>query len=200
MLTKNEKFIFFITSYTPMWSIFLLKIYFTEKNTNTEIFFYEFISICNTNINIKQGIMIFLVLLIFFSIYKLLNILNPKDCKSSPIKIISVKNISIDYLTNYFSLYLFPFFALEIVNILTIVILIIILLLSSYLYVKNNILYINPILNLLGYSIYDVEIELNSFSEKKITRVSLITKREKYEIPEEISVLYKFEDNIYFEK
>ena len=31
MLTKNEKFIFFITSYTPMWIIFLLKIYFTEK-------------------------------------------------------------------------------------------------------------------------------------------------------------------------
>lgn len=200
MLTKNEKFIFFITSYTPMWIIFLLKIYFTEKDTNTKIFFYEFISICNANINIKQGIIIFLVILIFFSIYKLLNILNPKDCKSSPIKIISIKNISIDYLTNYFSLYLFPFFTLEITNILTIVILIIILLLSSYLYVRNNILYINPILNLLGYSIYDVEIEVNSFSEKKTTRVSLITKREKYEIPEEISTLYKFEDNIYFEK
>lgn len=184
MLTKKQKFIFFITSYIPMWLIFFIKVFIAYKENNC----YKFI------------ILTIIFILIIPSICCLKNILNCKSCASSPIFITSVKNIPIDYITNYFSLYLFPFFALEIENNINLIILFIIMILSAYLYVKNNIIYINPILNFLGYSIYEVEIKLNSNTENKTQSSYLITKREIYEVPDKLLKIYKFEHNIYLEK
>lgn len=185
MMTKKEKFIFFITSYTPMWVIFLIK-------------FLPNLKSCSFNFKIIVAMI--LIMFIFWNVYKLMILLNPKGCASAPIRVTKVKNISIDYITNYFSLYLFPFFALEIENSINIVILGIILILSAYLYTKNNIIYINPVLNFLGYSIYEVEIKLNGDNENKVQASYLITNREKHEVVGKISKIYKFEDNIYFEK
>lgn len=185
MMTKKEKFIFFITSYTPMWVIFLIK-------------FLPNLKSCSFNFKIIVAVI--LIMFIFWNVYKLMILLNPKGCASAPIRVTKVKNISIDYITNYFSLYLFPFFALEIENSINIVILGIILILSAYLYTKNNIIYINPVLNFLGYSIYEVEIKLNGDNENKVQASYLITNREKHEVVGKISKIYKFEDNIYFEK
>ena len=185
MMTKKEKFIFFITSYTPMWVIFLIK-------------FLPNLKSCSFNFKIIVAVI--LIMFIFWNVYKLMILLNPKGCASAPIRVTKVKNISIDYITNYFSLYLFPFFALEIENSINIVILGIILILSAYLYTKSNIIYINPVLNFLGYSIYEVEIKLNGDNENKVQASYLITNREKHEVVGKISKIYKFEDNIYFEK
>lgn len=185
MMNKKEKFVFFITSYTPMWIIFLIKFLPDSKN----------FGLC-----FKIIVILSLSIFIFWNICKLTKLLNPKGCASAPIDIIRVKNISIDYITNYFSLYLFPFFALEIENFTNIVILGIILILSAYLYTKNNIIYVNPVLNFLGYSIYEVEIKLNGDNQNSMQTSYLITKREKYDVIKKISKIYKFEDNIYFEK
>lgn len=185
MMSRGEKFVFFITSYTPMWVIFLIKFLLNSQNWS---------------LHLKLTVVSSLVIFIFWNIYKLVKLLNPTGCASAPIEIITVKNISIDYITNYFSLYLFPFFALEIENSTSIVILFVILALSAYLYIKNNIIYINPVLNFLGYSIYEVEIKLNGDSENSSQTSYLIVKREKYEVIKKFKTIYKFEDNIYFEK
>lgn len=201
MLTKKEKFTFFITAYTPVWIIFLLKIWFLENKEENEIFLkkllkYDFIF--SNLLTLKNIIIFILIVQILWSFYNLLIILNPKTSKSTPLKIVRVKNISIDYITNYFSLYLFPFFTLEVINILNIIIFLFILIIASYIYVKNNIVYINPILNLLGYSIYEIEINTNDGT--RIENAYFITKRERYNIDGEISNIYKFEKNIFFEK
>lgn len=199
MLDKNEKLAFFTTSYTPMWIIFLLKLWFVEKNSHTDFLFRTIFNISGYNIQLQLILIVVLLLLIFWSFKRLNSLLTPKNSKSVALKVVKIKNISIDYITNYFSLYLFPFFALDIVNPINMIILGLILFLSAYLYVKNNIVYINPILTLCGYSIYKIDIEKEFYEEKVVESVYLLTSREKNKIPQQINRIYKFSEDIFFE-
>lgn len=200
MLHKKEKFVLFMTSYIPIWIIFLLKIFFIEKDEQNKFFFKSLFNInsvyLNLSVNLKNLIMILMIAVVLWTIYKIFKVLNPKCGTTSKIKIIRVNNISIDYITNYFSLYLFPFFTLEVINIVNVLIFIFIFIIASYIYIKNNIIYINPILNLIGYVIYEVEIQWSD----RVEKAYFITFKERHDIVGEHEGLYLFEKNLYFEK
>lgn len=76
------------------------------------------------------------------------------------INIVNVNNINSHYITNYLSVYIFPFITLNMTLLDGLGTAIILIIIIGYVYIKNDILYINPILNILfGYNIYSAKIE-----------------------------------------
>ena len=202
MLNKKEKFTLFLTSYIPLWFIFIIKFFFLEKSVeNKESIIFQPLTISYKKLSISSDIktlvIVILSIIILIKFNSLKKLLKQARGKTSPLKIKKIKNISIDYLTNYFSLYLFPFFALNETDGINIFIFFLIAILAGYIYVKNNIVYINPILHFLGYSVYMIEIiKSNSDTEEAF----LMTYRKRHEIEETLSNLYKFEKDFFFEK
>lgn len=76
---------------------------------------------------------------------------------SKKVLILSAKNITDQHFLGYFSLFVLFALQLDIAFISDFFLFIIITLFIGVVYIKNSLYYINPLLNLLGYSFYDIE-------------------------------------------
>lgn len=159
------KLILFFSSYIPLILIVilqLLRVSLEAIKYNLNILLFK----PSTWLNVFKlkyiYWIIFLIILCILSIILLKFILVKTNDPNLQVEIniVSVNNINSQYITNYLSVYIFPFITLNMTlldGLGTAVILIIII---GYVYIKNDILYINPILNILfGYNIYSTTIE-----------------------------------------
>jgi len=86
----------------------------------------------------------------------LLMIINNKENKTETIKVMSKKNMTDQHFLNYFSLFVLLALTFDLSKICFICVLIVIMIFIGIVYVKNNIFYVNPLLNIMGYSFYDI--------------------------------------------
>jgi len=150
------KIILFISAFVPMYVLFLINLIVELINDNLSF------NVTNTIV------LIALFVLMIIGIVGLLAIINNKEGKCEKIKVISKKNLTDQHFLNYFSLFVLLALTFDLSKICFICVLVVILVFIGIVYVKNNIFYVNPLLNIMGYSFYDITYEDKNGEEKEI--------------------------------
>lgn len=150
------KIILFISAFVPMYILF-------EVNLLVEIING------NLHFNITNScVFITLFLLIIIGISGILIIINQKESGIENITVLSKKNLTDQHFLNYFSLFVLLALTFDLSKISFICVFIIILIFIGIVYIKNNIFYVNPLLNIMGYSFYDISYRIESGEIKEI--------------------------------
>lgn len=141
----------FISAYSPLFLILAVKDFdFKSKlNFNHQTF------VCSI-----LGISLLSIILLFYTVSKI-------QRGNMPVKIISVKNRSVD-LINYTIPYIVSFFGFDLSKIEDVISLSIFLLLMLLLTLKSKSVFMNPILLLMGYNLYDLEYEFDGKKQSTI--------------------------------
>ena len=139
-----SKIILFISAFVPMYLLFLINLIVELINDNLSF------NVTNTIVLIS------LIVLIIIGVVGLLIIINKKEEKAYTIQVISKKNLTDQHFLNYFSLFVLLALTFDLSKICFICVLVVILYFIGVVYVKNNIFYVNPLLNIMGYSFYDI--------------------------------------------
>ena len=113
-----------------------------------------------------------------------------------PVKIVEVQNRSVD-LINYTIPYIVSFFGFDLAKTDDVVSLSIFMLLMLILTIKSKSVFLNPILLIAGYNLYDLKYEFNQKTESRIVLSKYETKRgEQYYIRSLTRFLYLIKEKI----
>ena len=156
----------FLSAFVPMYIIVLVKTILDAIDKHTNI----------TNIGIV--IMIVLGVLILIGVVGIICILKVKKVHTESIKVISADNVTGQYFFGYFSLFVLLAVNFDMYNICDSTIFFIINIMIGIVYIHNNLYYINPLLNVLGYNIYKItyidrfkeSVNINVFIKNKINK------------------------------
>ena len=177
-MSKIKKIGLFLSSFSPLFALIIIK-EITEIINGNWTFNFLNTSIC-----------VLLLIFLFFGITCFILILNNiKKFKSSKIEIKSKTNITDQHFLGYFSIFVLFAVTFEIEMYSMALIFLIILTLIGIVYVRNDMYYINPLINILGYSFYDIEF-FNDKGELKKNRVfhkGRLIIGKKYEIQDKFS-------------
>ena len=91
--------------------------------------------------------------------------LNKSFLKKQKIKIVTSTNITDQHFLNYFSLFVLFAISFDLTKVSFSVIYLMVLIFIGIVYIKNKLFYINPFLNLIGYSFYDITFTRNDSEE-----------------------------------
>ena len=113
-------------------------------------------------------VLVCLIILMLIGLIGLFFIIKSKDNRKEKIKVLSKKNLTDQHFLNYFSLFVLLALTFDLSKICFICVFIVILIFIGIVYVRNNIFYVNPLLNILGYSFYDISYEDVDNNNKQI--------------------------------
>lgn len=152
------KVILFISAFVPMYLLFLINLVVEIINNNLTF------NITNT------CVLVTLSLLSVIGVVGLIKIIHAKDINSNNenIIVVSKKNLTDQHFLNYFSLFVLLALTFDLSKICFVCVFIVILIFIGIVYIKNNIFYINPLLNIMGYSFYDIVYKNESGVKKEI--------------------------------
>lgn len=139
-----KNFSLFISVFVPLYA--LIEIHYLFEILNDNLHF----NILNTTM------IILLALLILIGIMGATMMLKTKNKPSKKIKIIDQINITDQHFFGYFSLFVLFALSYDLSQMSMSVVFVIILCFIGVVYMKNELYYINPFLNLIGYSFYKV--------------------------------------------
>ena len=136
------KIVLFISAFCPMYILFLVNLIVEIINGNLTF------NITNT------CVLIGLIVLTLIGTIGLLCIIKFGCTKYKKIKVISKKNITDQHFLNYFSLFVLLALTFDLSKICFVCVFVVILVFIGIVYIKNNIFYVNPLLNIWGYRCY----------------------------------------------
>lgn len=176
MMNKLEKICLAISCFSPLYVILAIKNgvaicktisdYCSKKPT---------IAFNATMLAIWFGLMV----LSFFALFAFKKkFLEAQKSTKERVMVVSADNITSDHYFTYFSVFVLTFFAVDPTNLLDIVILGLLMLLIVVVYVKNEMWFINPVLNLFGYKSFRIRYRKESFgeSEGEIGEINVFSK------------------------
>lgn len=141
----DMKFIFlYFSAFIPMYALLILQILVEIINSNLT---FDVLNII---------IIITFSLLIILGIVGLLWNLKWDKSKSTEIKIIQSTNITDQHFFNYISIFILFTLSFDISHMSMFITTVIILAIIGVVYIHNKIFYINPLLNILGFSFYEI--------------------------------------------
>ncbi|MBE5736354.1 MAG: hypothetical protein E7356_03240 [Clostridiales bacterium] len=138
------KIILYISAFVPMYLLFILNLVIELINKNLTL------NITNT------VVLVSLTILTLIGFVGLMWVVKSKSDTRGKITIISKKNLTDQHFLNYFSLFVLLALAFDLSKICFVGVFVAILIFIGVVYIKNNIYYVNPLLNILGYSFYDI--------------------------------------------
>lgn len=145
-MSKINKFGLFLSAFVPLFLLLIIK---------------EFIEIINKNwsFNFLNTFLIFtLFLFIFFGVISLLKLVNNiNNFSGKSIMVTSKKNVTDQHFLGYFSLFVLFAVSFEIEMYSMAFVFIFVIILIAIVYIRNDMYFINPLLNILGYSFYQIE-------------------------------------------
>lgn len=150
------KIVLFISAFVPMYVLFLVNLIVELINEN--------LTLNVTNLIVLVG----LAVLMLIGIIGLFVIISSKNHKSENIKVIKKQNLTDQHFLNYFSLFVLLALTFDLSKVCFVCVFIIILVFIGIVYIKNNIYYVNPLLNILGYSFYDITYFDDNGEEKSV--------------------------------
>ena len=151
-----EKVILFVSAFVPMYILFLI--------TSIVKLIIGHLDINFTNI----FVIVLLVLLTIIGIAGLIIIINCNCGEEKEIKILSKKNLTDQHFLNYFSLFVLLAVSFDLTKLSLVLVFFKIMIFVWFVYIKNNIFYINPLLNILGYSFYDITYDEGDGKKKEL--------------------------------
>lgn len=198
--TNRNRIILFISSYFPMYLIIIIQNTSSFTNKCKQILeqksigFLDVISnkhMVLSGIRAAFGFLEFYVVL-FFAILsimsfcllkKMLNGLKDYKDEAFQLKVTSIKNVNYQYVITYFSAYIFPFITINLSTVAGILQFAVLWGLIGYIYVKNNLVFINPTLNIFfKYNIYETDMEYQDEGEIISFSAILLSKKERNNI------------------
>ena len=136
----------FLSSFVPLFLLLITK---------------EIVEIINKNWSLNflnSFLLIMLLTMLFIGIYFLYKIINEvKEYKPEKIKIINKTNSTDQHFLGYFSLFVLFAISYDIEMYSMAIIFIMVLTMIAIVYIKNDMYFINPLLNIIGYSYYKIE-------------------------------------------
>lgn len=179
-----RKTFIFLSSYIPLYILLIGKNIITriEKIDEYNLITYDYKSIIWFN-NIDDYIIVFFLVLSLFLLFWLKKFVRPVTNGNKYI-IKNYENETDKYFFGYISIYFLPCIGLSIDSISDIFILFAIMIIVGYVYISNDLLYINPTLSLLGYKIFSVQLLsiLNNIDSNIEERYILIHKKQQDKI------------------
>ena len=91
--------------------------------------------------------------------------LKAKKLSRTTVKIVKAENITADYYFTYFSLFVISFFGVDPTKLKDILIFAVIMVLIIWVYVANEMYFVNPVLNIVGYKSFAIVYYKNSSSK-----------------------------------
>ncbi|MEG7965893.1 hypothetical protein [Bacillus cereus group sp. Sample30] len=196
------KVILFASSYIPLYVIMIFQLWESSKEKIKNTFHFSFFKITTWNSileleDIKKiaFLTILTIVLVIILAYLLFTPTDPNTTKNLSIR--EVDSINVNYITSYFSVYIFPFITLNFTTFNGMATMIILVSLIGYVYIKNDLVYINPILHLLfRYNIYEVDIIENNETKK----VTILSKKSRLKLKTSTNLKFnKLSTNIWIE-
>lgn len=86
-------------------------------------------------------------------------------------KVITIVNETSNYYFNYISIYLLSCLGLSLNNIVDCFVFLFLMVIVGYIYISNNMVYMNPVLNFMGYKIYACTLESVNTSDEDFDTV-----------------------------
>lgn len=201
MITKFSKWILFISSYIPLYIIFIVSNGFDIYNKCEEIRNKKNYDI---NMLIEASkihiflIITFLLLIVFAFIFlKIMLWRCSQHSTFEKIKDLEINNKSVN---EYVLVYILPFINVQSNDYKQLTIFLMILIIIGIISVRNNLVYINPVLYSQKYNIYKFKNETNSNENILITKFTILEIMENGNIKDEyINIrLSKISENVYF--
>ncbi|MBR1890274.1 MAG: hypothetical protein IJ817_01140 [Clostridia bacterium] len=154
-----KNLLLYISAFVPMYVLVFVKLVVEIINHNLHF------NVLNT-----INLITLLFLIVSGSVGLFWNIKMSKE-KSVKVRILYVKNITDHHFLGYFSLFVFFAIPLDLSLVSAYCVYILVLIMIGIVYINNALYYINPLLNILGYSFYDVsykEVESEKRGEIKL--------------------------------
>lgn len=165
-----QKIFLYLSAFIPLYSLIVIKLLIEILNNNLTF------NVLNTIT------LILLLFLISLGVFGLIFETKKNKIERKKIKILKKKNITEQHFLGYFSLFVLFALTFELEKISMFIVFLIIICLIGVVYIKNDLFYINPLLNILGYNFYDIEylnekgeVEINKFFYK-----GTLTKQQTY--------------------
>ncbi len=155
-MKSSKKIGLFLSSFIPLFLLVITK---------------ELVEIINNNWSLNFLNLSIIISLSIFAMYGFLSVKyvykSILTTKSKKIKIVNKNNLTDQHFLGYFSLFVLFAVTFEIEMYSMAIIFFIVLMLIGRVYIKNEMYYINPFVNLFGYSFYDIEFKENDGKLKK---------------------------------
>ena len=172
-----NKILLFISSYIPLYGILVIKNIFERVSYQGKFTKINFSQIKLFN-QVNDFACVFLVITAIICICVLKhNIKKSSQLESHPYKVVDISNETDKYFFNYLAIYLLPCIGLSLNNIADVAVLVMLMVIIGYIYITNEILYINPVLGVMGYNVYHVEVTNRFDSDDKSEKKIAICKR-----------------------
>ena len=139
-----EKFFLYLSAFVPMYFLLAIKLIID-------------IAFGNLTFNILNSISLALFVLLFvLGIIGIVLIFKKIECNATTIEIIDIRNKTDSQFFSYFSLFVLFSLSYQIEFVSMFCVFVIIVVFIGLVYIRNNLFGINPLLNILGYSYYEV--------------------------------------------
>ena len=153
-----KKLMLYLSAFVPLYFLLILKIL-------VDILFG------NLTFNVLNSLSLILYsLAMIMGIAGAINALKHNQTKPTKIEIVEKQSLTEQYFLGYFSLFVLFALSFEIEKVSMFVVFVSIIILIGIVYIKNDLFYINPFLNLLGYNFYQVTFMLDSKTEKQVAK------------------------------
>lgn len=139
-----EKMLLYLSSFVPMYLLLMVKILVEILNHNLTF------NVLNTTM------LVLLTALIVCSCVGLYHCVTDDKNKRSVITVKSFENITDQHFLGYFSLFVLFSLTFEIERVSMAIVFVLILVLIGVVYINSDLFYINPFLNILGYTFYNI--------------------------------------------
>ena len=116
-----------------------------------------------------------LALMILVSAAYLLGVLR-KGASLKKYKIIEMSDESGNYYFNYISIYLLSCMGLTLNSIVDCVVFLFVMFVIGFIYISNNMVYMNPVVNIMGYKVYNCTLDSVNTSDKNISSILVAPK------------------------
>lgn len=191
MNKKFFKVIMFISSYVPLYIVLILK-EILQKYLKLKADVIQF-KLSNIYISEFDDIVIIILSIISFLSILVLIVTVKKSLKTTQeeYRVISIENKTANYYFSYVGLYFLPCVGMTIGNIVDCFILLAIMIIIGFVYVSNDLIYINPVLILFGYRVYAITInKVNASKNIEINKIAITKCKEpKLLIDNEVEVV-----------
>lgn len=209
ILEKFVQIILFLSSYIPLFIIIIiqnifsllekLNIKFDFRITNPNTILENLKSIHSQFESYLIIILTILIAILLILVMRLVNSLNDNDVTS--VTIDEVININHSTVTNYFAVYIFPFITMDLTSLLGVIQFTFLGTIIGYIYIKNDLIYVNPVLNILfKLNIYEVKFTYEDYNTGKKTYTGiLLSQKEKQDliVKSQIDIIIK-NSELYF--
>lgn len=172
-----KKLILFISSYIPLYILLVLKNIFERISKNGKL-----VNVVDKLKNavwfdeINDWAICLLTLVSIFSALFLYFVMKKKPSAKNYL----IKNVSDEtsnYYFNYISIYLLSCMGLSLNSIVDCFVFLFLMLIVGYIYISNNMMYMNPVVNLMGYKVYNCIMDSINTEEKDIESVVVVLKK-----------------------